>query len=131
VNPRRTDGYIVVHNWKSSMAAGYVFDARRFPWIALWEENQARGYPPWNGRTRVRGVEFGTSPMPLGIENAQHMQRLFDTPVHIAVESGAVLSTSYQMFVARTPGDWQGLRDIRRSGGRLLLESESGADLRL
>lgn len=131
VDSRRTNGFIVVHNRHQSLAAGYVFDARRFPWIALWEENGARAYPPWNGRTRVRGVEFGTSPMPLGLEEAQQRRRLFDTPVLTSIAAGDELTTSYQVFVTDVPRHWRSVRDVRRSGDRLIVEGDNGSELRL
>lgn len=131
VDSRRTNGFIVVHNRHQSLAAGYVFDAGRFPWIALWEENGARAYPPWNGRTRVRGVEFGTSPMPLGLEEAQQRGRLFDAPVLTTLEAGGELTTSYQVFVTDVPRHWHSVREVRRSGDTLIIEGDSGAELRL
>ena len=70
----RENAFVAVHNRRHALVAGYSFDRRVFPWIALWEENRAREYAPWNGRTRVRGVEFGTSPMPLGLAHAREMR---------------------------------------------------------
>ena len=64
----RENAFVAIHNRRLALVAGYSFDRTVFPWIALWEENRAREYAPWNGRTRVRGVEFGTSPMPLGLD---------------------------------------------------------------
>ena len=77
----RENAFVVVHNRRHGLVAGYSYDPARFPWIALWEENRARGYAPWHGRTRARGVEFGTSPMPLGLDQARATRSLFDTPV--------------------------------------------------
>ena len=131
VDSRRRDAFIAVHNRRSALAAGYVFDSERFPWIALWEENRARTYPPWNGQTRVRGVEFGTSPMPLGLEEAQRTRQFFETPVVATIGGDAELQTSYQMFVTKTPRDWQGLRDVRSKKDQLQLESNIGAELLL
>ncbi len=127
----RKDGFIAVHNRRLALAAGYVFEARRFPWIALWEENRARDYAPWNGNTRVRGVEFGTSPMPIGLEEAKRMRQLFDKPVLASVGAGGELTTTYQMFVTDVPRHWRDIRDVRQSGDRVIVESDDGAELLL
>ena len=43
---------------------GYVWERSDFPWIGIWEENNSRTNPPWNGRTVTRGMEFGASRFP-------------------------------------------------------------------
>ena len=131
VEAKDDDAFLAVHNRKLALVAGYVFSARRFPWITLWEENGARQGPPWNGFTRVRGVEFGTSPMPLGLEHAQQMQTLFDTPVIARLEGNAELSTTYEMFVTPVPREWNSIRGMRRNEGALTLESDTGAEVEL
>ena len=42
------------------MALGYRWERAAFPWLMTWEENRARQQAPWNGRTLVRGLEFGS-----------------------------------------------------------------------
>jgi hypothetical protein len=122
---------VAVHNRKLRLSAGYIFDPQVFPWITLWEENRARAYPPWNGETRVRGVEFGTSPFPLGLEHAQAMQALFDTPVLARLQAGESACTNYSMFIAPVPPEWQRIGDVRRRDHYLWLESDKGEQLRL
>jgi hypothetical protein len=100
LKPERNDSYFAIHNRRHRLVAGYSFDRSRFPWIALWEENCARSYPPWNGTTQVRGVEFGTSPMPLGLDQAREVHTLYDTPVLTSIAPSAQLSTSYEIFVS-------------------------------
>jgi hypothetical protein len=108
----RLNGFIAIYNRRLSLAAGYAFDHRHFPWIALWEENHAREYSPWNGVTRARGVEFGTSPMPLGLENARQMRTLFDTPVFTSLEAATTSTTAYHLFTTVVPSDWSGIEDV-------------------
>jgi len=120
----------VVLNRRYSLAAGYSFDRTRFPWIALWEENRARAYPPWNGNTRVRGVEFGTSPMPLGIEQARETQTLFDTPVLARIAAHECLTTSYDIFVTEVPAGWKSITGFERSRNGLALRNESNEKVR-
>jgi hypothetical protein len=120
----------VVLNRTHSLAAGYSFDHTCFPWIALWEENRARAYSPWNGNTRVRGVEFGTSPMPLGIEHARQTRTLFDTPVLARISAHASLTTSYDLFVTNVPATWESISGVERSRNGLALRNASNDKVR-
>jgi hypothetical protein len=127
----RDYAYVAVHNRRLAMAAGYVFDAKRFPWIALWEENCARSYPPWDGATRVRGVEFGTSPMPLGLEQARQMRALFDTPVLASIPAHAGLETEYLLFASKVPESWTRIEDVKYLGRALTIRAQGGDEIAL
>jgi hypothetical protein len=108
----RRHAYIAIHNRRHGLVAGYSFDRARFPWIALWEENCARAYAPWNLATRVRGIEFGTSPMPLGLDQAREMSTLYDTPVVATIPPGSQLRTRYEIFVSPVPPSWKSISDV-------------------
>jgi hypothetical protein len=131
LTPQRKHAYIAVHNRALALAAGYVFDRQIFPWITLWEENRARVYPPWNGETRVRGVEFGTSPFPLGLAHAQQMRSLFRAPVLATIGAAQSLTTRYTMFVTPVPPSWPSITNVTRDGDHLILHAENGDQLRL
>jgi hypothetical protein len=122
----RSRGYAAIHNRSYGVVAGYCFDRAHFPWIALWEENCARSYAPWNGTTRVRGVEFGTSPVPLGLDQAREVRTLYDTPVLASIPPNSRLSTAYEIFVGRVPSDWKIISDVVPSGDSLILRNGSG-----
>jgi hypothetical protein len=112
---------IAVHNRRHQLVVGYSFDSRTFPWIVLWEENRAREYSPWNKRTRARGVEFGTSPMPLGLDHAREMRRLFDTPVLTSVQAGSCLQTQYDLFLHVVPPQWSPIKDGRQTADSIFV----------
>ena len=126
-----TSAFAVVNNFELKIAAGYVFSAEQFPWIALWEENCARDYPPWQGKTRVRGVEFGTSPMPLGLEHATRMRSLFDRPTVAKMAAHEALQTSYSMFVTPLPPQWRLVEEGLRLPDGLMLRDSTGEKLLL
>lgn len=125
----RNESFIAVQNRKLGLAAGYVFDRRQFPWVALWEENEAREDPPWCGKTKVRGVEFGTSPMPLGLEYAKQNPVLFGVPTLSRILAGEELSTTYQLFVSRIPPEWGELVNVHQDGSVLKLKSTAGREI--
>lgn len=124
ISAAQQSGYIAVLNHQHTIAAGYSFDRSRFPWIALWEENRVRSYPPWNGRARVRGVEFGTSPMPLGLKHARQMDTLHGTPVLATIAPHSKLTTAYEIFVSSVPTSWNGISEVTPSDHGLLIRDQ-------
>ena len=128
---KKSDAFAAIHNGRLNIVAGYVFDRDRFPWIALWEENCAREYSPWNGNTRARGIEFGTSPMPTGLKQAQEQKSLFNTPVFATLPGGGEVSTSYQLFATTVPFDWSGIKDLNTEKAVLILRDAQGQTLRI
>jgi Domain of unknown function (DUF4432) len=125
------NAFVAVHNRRHSLVAGYCFDPLVFPWIALWEENLSRQYAPWNGRTRVRGVEFGTSPMPLGLDHARKMRSLFGMPVLASLPGGSRTETYYDLFLHPAPSQWTQIKDVRRFEDSLVMQGDGNEEIRL
>jgi hypothetical protein len=125
----RENAFVAVHNRRHNLVAGYLFDRSRFPWVALWEENCARESSPWNGRTKVRGVEFGTSPMPLGLDHARKMRSLFDTPVLVSIPANSLMKAHYDLFIHPAPQQWTRIKDIRRLDRTLLVRGDDDDEI--
>jgi hypothetical protein len=127
----RENAFVAVHNRRHQLVAGYCFNPMLFPWIVLWEENRAREYAPWNKRTRVRGVEFGTSPMPLGLAHAREMRRLFDTPVLRSIPASSRLQAQYDLFLHPAPHQWTQIKDVRQTEHTLVVQGDSDEEIKL
>ncbi|HLX82263.1 MAG TPA: hypothetical protein VKR59_00090 [Terriglobales bacterium] len=127
----RENAFAVVHNRRHQLVAGYSFDPTLFPWIVLWEENMAREYVPWNKRTRARGVEFGTSPMPLGLSHAREMRSLFDAPVLTSIAASSRLQTQYDLFLHPVPPEWTEIKDVRKTEHALVLQGDGNDQIKL
>jgi hypothetical protein len=125
------NAFVAVHNRRHQMVAGYCFDPTIFRWTALWEENRARAYAPWNNKTRVRGVEFGTSPMPLGLAHAREMRRLFNTPVLCSIPASGRLQAQYDLFVHPAPPQWSQIKDVRQTEHTLVVRGDSDEEIKL
>jgi hypothetical protein len=97
----------------------------------LWEENRAREAAPWNGKTRVRGVEFGTSPMPLGLDHARKLRSLFDTPVLTSIPGDSRMETRYDMFLHPAPQHWTQIKDVLRFDGNLVVRGDGNEKIQL
>lgn len=127
----RGNAFVAVHNRRLQLVAGYCFNPMLFPWIVLWEENRAREYAPWNKRTRARGDEFGTSPMPLGLAYAREMRRFFDTPVLCSIPASASLQAQYDLFLHPAPAQWSQIEDVRQTSHTLVVRGDSDEEVEL
>lgn len=121
LDPTRDSGFVTVFNPELRIAAGYCYPRKLFPWVALWEENRARTGVPWNGMTRARGIEFGTSPMPLGLAQAVFNGPMFDTPTLRCLGVGASVTAEYRLFAAEVSPAWEAIGDVRSEDDKIVL----------
>lgn len=118
--PRNSQlAYVAVLNWRLGLLAGYCFRRCDFPWVANWEENRARTDAPWGGKTQARGLEFATSPLPLGLRDAILGGSLFGVPAMRCLPARALQRASYLMFATEAPHSWRTITGINVRGDLL------------
>jgi hypothetical protein len=120
--------YVAVLNWRLGLLAGYCFKQSDFPWVANWEENCGRDDAPWDGKTQARGLEFGNSPMPLGLGNAILNGPLFGVPAVGCLPAGGRQTISYAMFVTETPASWRTISAVTKLGNALVIAGPGALD---
>lgn len=104
--------------WFSAMHPGlrllvaYVWKRVDFPWLGNWEENRARATPPWDGKALTRGMEFSTSPFPVGLRAAVEMQRFKGAPTYRWLPARGILNVEYSLMITRVETGCRGVRDI-------------------
>jgi hypothetical protein len=113
--------YVAVLNWRLGLLAGYCFRRSDFPWVANWEENCARTDAPWDGKTQARGLEFATSPLPLGLRDAILGGPLFGVPAVRCLPARGVRTASYAMFVTEAPHAWRTVTGIGVRGNSVVV----------
>lgn len=113
VSPEHDFAFIAALNFRIGVALVYCFRRRDFPWIAIWEENCARTAPPWNGVTQARGMEFGTTPMPVGRDALRAMGTLLDTPSSRTIASRGVAHARYLAALTTVPASWRTIIDVQ------------------
>lgn len=112
LNPARDLTFVAVLNFRLGLLLGYCFPRKAFPWVAVWEENCVRQDSPWKGKTQARGVEFGTTPMPVGKREAFANGPLFGTPTFQCVPAKGTLQVRYAIFLAPVNPAWRQILDI-------------------
>lgn len=130
VTVTRDYAFVGALNYRVGVALVYCFRRRDFPWIAIWEENCARTGEPWNGHTQARGMEFGTTPMPIGRDAMRAMGTLLDTPSSRTVGPGGILHTRYLAAIARVPAGWRSIADVQPEAHALhIFGEQSGSTM--
>lgn len=128
----REIAFIAAVNSRLGLALIYCFRRRDFPWIAIWEENCARANEPWQGAAQVRGMEFGTIPMPLGRQAIDAMGPLFDTPCSRLLMPYHTATARYLAAVVNVPAGWRSISDVRLdANGMRLLGEQSDSSIQI
>jgi hypothetical protein len=112
IAPNRTYGFVCALNRKLSLVIGYCFRRADFPWVALWEENRARRNSPWRGREKTRGLEFGTSPLPLTRAENFMQGQMFGAPTLAHIPARSTRKVSYVLFLAHVPQGTRSIADV-------------------
>ncbi len=96
-------GFVAALNRKLGLLIAYCFKRSDFPWVAIWEENMGIAAAPWKQRTRARGLEFSTTPLPLLRREAFLAGRLFDEPTLTCVSALGKKTVQYVALLTRVP----------------------------
>lgn len=126
VAPHRDFAFIAALNFRLGLALVYGFRRRDFPWVAIWEESCARTQAPWNATTRARGMEFGTTPMPVGREAMEAMGTILDAPSARTVAPGGVAHARYFAALTTVPTCWRAITDVQVTSDGLRLSADTG-----
>ncbi len=121
LDPGRAVEYVLAVNWKMRLGMGYCFRLQDFPWMTVWEENFARQGAPWNGRTQARGMEFGTTPLPLGRDANLRRRPLFDTPTCCVLPAGGARTARYVLFLFEVPAHVTSIHDVAIQADAIVL----------
>ena len=121
LEPAREIEFLLAVNWQLRLGVGYCFRRRDFPWMAVWEENCARQDAPWNGNTQARGMEFGTTPLPLAAEDALPGKQFSSTPRGCCVSARGKRNARYMMFLFTVPTEMHSIDNVVPAGDALCI----------
>jgi len=121
LDPRSKLGFVAAVNLQHRLLIAYCFDRNDFPWVAVWEENQAIEAPPWKKRTQTRGLEFGTTALPVSRQENAAMGSLYGVPTFTSVPARGRKTVRYLAFLAQVPRELTGIRTIEMEGNEMIV----------
>lgn len=125
LDKKRDVGFIAAVNRKLGLLIAYCFKRRDFPWVAVWEENLGIAAAPWKRRTRARGLEFSTTPLPVLRREAFFSGQLFGEPTLTWVPALGQKTVHYVAFLAKVSNGFANVRDIELTSGRIRVHGQA------
>jgi hypothetical protein len=117
-------GWGTVSNPSQGLLAGCLWPTRDYPWIRIWRE--------WDGETpKALGIEFGTTPLGIPLEEIEQVGSLLGRPVIEALDTGAGTEKSFYLFLAEIPEDYAGTGSIMLEEDALRIQERGTGKLRL
>lgn len=127
LDPRREIEFLGAINWNLRLGVGYCFRRRDFPWMTVWEENCARQDAPWNGKAQARGMEFGTTPLPLRANGGLTDKCFSDTPRGCGIAAHGKKMARYIMFLFAVPTEMRSAESVVLTHDAISIYDASGA----
>jgi hypothetical protein len=104
----------------------YCFRRADFPWVAIWEENNAIAAAPWSSRTVALGLEFGTTPLPVSRrENFTAGGPLFGVPTTAYVPVRGCKTVRFAALLAKMPEGFTRVYNIALEGEAIAISGGS------
>ena len=125
----RDMAFIAAVNRRLRLMLAYCFRRSDFPWVTVWEENRAISAPPWKARAEARGLEFGTTPLPVSRREAFLAPRLFGEPTMTFVPARGRKSVHYAAILSEVPEDFGSVRDIMIDDDGFQVVGKSGRSI--
>ncbi|MEI6169202.1 MAG: hypothetical protein WCS52_18625 [bacterium] len=82
MDPACEQAWFSAVNPELGLTVMYRWNRADFPWVGNWEENYAKQYHPWGGKTLARGMEFTNTPFPDGLRKAVERGKLDGVPTY-------------------------------------------------
>ncbi len=118
-------GFVAAVNLRHRLLIAYCFKRSDFPWVAVWEENRANAAPPWNGRTETRGLEFGTTALPVPRHEAYDIGALYGVPTFSSVPARGRKTVHYVAFLAQIPEEFREVHTIVIDGDEIVVHGKN------
>jgi len=124
VDPARQLGFFAAFHPRLKLLFGYVFRRKDFPWLNIWEAN--------NAEMLARGMEFSDTPTHGTLKELVKTPELFGAPAYEWLDARGRITKKFAAFSARAPEDYRGVAEVHVSGSNLeIVERETRRAIRL
>ena len=125
VDPKGEFGYFTAVNPEQRLLVGYLFRRTEFPWLNVWESNQAATND--QPAMLARGLEFSNTPTHGSLKAMVAVPKLWEVPTYEWLNARASLEKRFCAFSAEVPEGFKGVQEIRVEDNALqIVERDNG-----
>ncbi len=121
MDPDRELSWFTMYHEGYRALIGYIWRTADFPWIGDWQENGRNKGAPWDGKTKARGMELGTTPFGGAMQQVVSDGPLYDTPTHRWIGGRQKVETAYVAFLLEIPETFRGVADVQVQNNEILV----------
>ncbi len=114
-SPGTTQGWVSIANPQKGLLIGYLWETADYPWIRLWREWE-------NENPTALGVEFGTSPLGIPLEQIKQVGNILDLPTLCTLPPGGETQHTFHLLLSKIPTNYHGTENITITPNRLILK---------
>jgi hypothetical protein len=116
-------GWGCVSNPGRGLLVGCLWPTADYPWIRVWRAWGEAG-------PNALGVEFGTTPLGVPMNEVQAMGDLLGRPIFETLDPGAETEKTFYLYLANIPSDFTGVEAVSLIGDTLMIEPCGSAKAR-
>ena len=105
-------GWVTAATPSAGLLVGYLWKISEYPWLNMWRYRH-------QGKVSARGLEFGTTGIHQPFPTLLQLGKVLDRGVYEYLDAGETDTRSYILFLARIPGDFQGVESAEYDGAEL------------
>lgn len=105
-------GWVTAATPSAGILVGYLWKISEYPWLNMWRYRH-------QGRVSARGLEFGTTGIHQPFPTLLELGKVLERGVYEYLDAGETDTRSYILFLARIPGDFQGVESAEYDGAQL------------
>jgi hypothetical protein len=128
LDKKKEIAFVAALNQKLGLLIAYCFKRSDFPWVAIWEENLGIAAPPWKQKTRARGLEFSSTPLPVLRRDAFLSGPLFGEPTLTWIPAMARKTVRYAALLAKVPDGFGNISNIALGKNQILVHGSQQKD---
>jgi hypothetical protein len=130
VDPKGEFGYFTAVNSEQHLLLGYLFRRTEFPWLNVWEANQAATND--QPAMLARGLEFSNTPTHGSLKAMVAVPKLWDVPAYEWLSARGAVVKRFCAFSAEVPDGFKGVQEIRVKNKALeIVERDNGRIVRI
>ena len=114
-------GWVTACNINKGLMLGYIWQLSDYTWYRKWR--QTRGKKPV-----ARGLEFGTTPLPVPFKEILAKGKIFDRPVYEYLDSMESIVKTYTAFLSKIPADYIGVEDVGFKNGNIVIKERDSSE---